>query len=316
MGHGNRGFVLVSVLWILAILTLVALGFARRAMLERQMAWYALDREQALQMARGAVERGIVELSNRQVLDSYNDQEGYTSLNQRWAQPLDLLKEENGEYYTLSEDEGFEDEVCMYSIYDCEGRVSINHASERLLSRLEGLNQGTVRRIISRRVSQEQGDRVQRFMTIEELRSFDSVSPADWYGDHGGEGLRDVLTVWGSRGGQININTASETVLRAIPDLKGKVVDGIIAYRLGSDGIMGTRDDRAFRNLEMVSERLGMRPNEVGNLSRYCKTYSEFFTINAVATRRHGKIRAFCSATVSVKGGVKVLEWKEDPFAS
>ena len=48
------GFVLVSVLWILAILTVISLGFARRAMLERRMAWYALDREQAQQMARAA----------------------------------------------------------------------------------------------------------------------------------------------------------------------------------------------------------------------------------------------------------------------
>ncbi len=31
----REGFVLVSVLWILAILTVVSLGFARRAMLER-----------------------------------------------------------------------------------------------------------------------------------------------------------------------------------------------------------------------------------------------------------------------------------------
>ncbi|MDP7638547.1 MAG: hypothetical protein QGG73_02365, partial [Candidatus Hydrogenedentes bacterium] len=53
--RGRRGFVLVSVLWILAILTVVSLGFANRASLERKVAWYALDQAQAQNMARGAV---------------------------------------------------------------------------------------------------------------------------------------------------------------------------------------------------------------------------------------------------------------------
>ena len=67
-----RGFVLVTVLWVLAILSLITIGFGRRAMLDRKAATYTLDHDRAMYRARGAVERGIAELRNKAIIDALN----------------------------------------------------------------------------------------------------------------------------------------------------------------------------------------------------------------------------------------------------
>ena len=94
----DRGFVLVCVLWVLAILTIVAIGFAQRAMLDVTAATYGMDYAKTMAMARGAVQRGMVELRNKAVIDWYNLEEGGTGLGQAWAQPGDMLA--GGLYYS------------------------------------------------------------------------------------------------------------------------------------------------------------------------------------------------------------------------
>ena len=89
--HPTGGFVLVTVLWVLAILTVIALGLGNRSVMERRVSWNAMDHAQALHMARGAVERGIFEVGNKRQIDFMLDQSGYTALDQRWTKPLDLL---------------------------------------------------------------------------------------------------------------------------------------------------------------------------------------------------------------------------------
>src|SRR5690606_17628980 len=54
--QSERGFVLVIVLWVLAILTVISVGFGRRSVLDRRAAAFTLDKTQAMMLARGAVE--------------------------------------------------------------------------------------------------------------------------------------------------------------------------------------------------------------------------------------------------------------------
>lgn len=308
----NRGFVLVSVLWVLALLTVVALGFARRATLERKMAWYALDHAKALQMARGAVEHGMAELANKAAVDGLNEQAGYTGLDQRWARPVDLLKKVA--VYQASGDESFENDICEYRITDCESRLSINHAPREALVELDGMNFQLIRKIMARRESPNARDQVQRFMTVEELRTLADIDDADWFGRDPGPGLRDALTVWGDSRGTVNINTASEAVLRCIPDVPAPVIDKIIRYRKGADGELGTQDDRAFRGFEEIATYAGLPAEALGGLRLHGKTRSTYFTVDAVATSRQGKIRAHCSVTVAMRSGnrPRIMLWRED----
>ncbi|HOQ89068.1 MAG TPA: hypothetical protein PLX03_02905, partial [Candidatus Hydrogenedentes bacterium] len=91
----KRGFVLVCVLWVTALLSLLALGFARRAMLDRRAATYALDHAVAMAAARGAVERGILEIMNRGLKVRFlpPERRGGTHLGEYWARPTDFASE-------------------------------------------------------------------------------------------------------------------------------------------------------------------------------------------------------------------------------
>ncbi len=305
------GFVLICVLWVLAILTVVSIGLHQRALLDARAATYSMDYVKAMLMARGAVQRGIVELRNKEIIDWYNREEGGTGLGQAWAHPVDMLVE--GIYYSLGDSEEFGEEISRYTIEDEERRISLNAANERLLENVEGLRGSQVRKIIRRRShGTRREEEPQRFQTIEELRyMFRTIDDEDWFGDEERPGLKDVLTCWGS--GLVNINTASPYVLQCIPDLRSGAVNAILNYRVGADGELGTEDDLAFGSLDEVAERANLIGKPIETLKRYCTTYSQFFTITGVATLRQGKVRACCKATVR---GAHVLQWREEPIGS
>lgn len=309
-GGEKNGFVLVSVLWILAILTVISVGFAHRAMLERRMAWYALDREQAQQMARAAAERGLFELEHKLLLDSYNDQPGYTGLDQRWAQPINLLQE--GQYFGASAQD-MEGDVCVVRIEDAERYVSINYAPKELLESVEGLSNRAVSRIIDIREASTLGQLPALFHSVEEVRDMQRFSDEAWWGRDEKPGLADVLGVWGDPAyGRINVNTAPAEVLLSLPDIDEALVAGIMAYRNGPDGKAYTRDDRSFQTVGLISAKVEISAEKLAPLNRFCKSDSRYFTINAHASRRRGKINAYCTVTVELRGNTPViLAWKE-----
>lgn len=312
--HGHEaGFVLVSVLWILAILTVLSLGFGRRAMMERKVAWYALDHAQALQMARGAAERGIVEIANGHLINLKEDKIGYTGLDQRWAKPVNILREAN--YYEASNDSDLEGEQCRYRIVDTNARISINSAPEEVLREIDGLSATAVRHIMARRRGERDSQELPRFLSIDEIRHLPGVDDRDWYGREPGEGLRDILTVWG--GARVNLNTAPPAVLDSLPEIRDNIIGGIIGYRAGSDGELFTDDDKSFGNINDVGEKLSISADKLSALRRYCSTNSNSFRIEALATRRGGKIVARVTAVVrEASGRRQVLQWNEDVYRS
>lgn len=306
----REGFVLVSVLWILAILTVLSLGFARRATIERQAAWYTLDIARAQQMARGAVERGIAELANKSAIDAMHHQEGYTGLDQRWAIPVDVLHETD--YFAASSDPMLADERCVYQLTDCESRINVNNAPEEVLREIPGLSTGAVRKIVRRRDPQDDDFDPMTYFSIQQIWALDEVEDEDWFGKRPGEGLRDILTTWGS--GQININTASEPVMRALTEIDASVIQAILGHRIGEDGELGTKDDRAFKSLDELQEQVQMSGEKLTEFQRFCTLQSNYFMIDAYATLRGGKIVAHCSATVLADSSSEraVVQWSEN----
>lgn len=57
------------------------------------------------------------------------------------------------------------------------------------------------------------------------------------------EKLKNYITIYGS--GKINVNTASGVVLLAL-GINQDLVDKIVSFRLGEDGIIGSSDDNIF----------------------------------------------------------------------
>jgi len=311
--RNEGGFVLVCVLWVVAIMTVITLGFGRRSLLEHMAARYTLDNVKAMHMARGAVNRGIVELRNKAIYDFLQNVPYRTSYAQQWARPKNMLEggEGDAQFFSEEEEEEFEDDMCGYVIQDEESRVSLSRAPDELLDEVPGITRGIMRKINYRRKgSFADGVAPQPFQTVEELRFLDGVSDEDWFGDEDDPGLRDLLSCWGD--GKINVNTAPEEVLECIPRLS-RSARAIADYRRGADGELFTADDKDFVNLADVKEKAGISDRAAEALGTYCKVSSQFFTITGTATRRQGKIRATCTATVMVVGGnARLIKWREE----
>lgn len=307
--ENEKGFVLVVVLWLLAIMTVVTLSFGRHALLDATAAAYALDQAQASMMARGAVQRGIVEIRNK----FYNDMlvvdpelRGGDHLGQTWAQTKYL--EEEGKYFEWGDE--FKNDYVAYRIQDAERYICLNNAPRDLLEGIKVLGTRGVKTVWKRRTEETlAGEGVSIFQAVEELRYERGIDEEAWYGEDGEPGLRDVLTIWGD--GRINLNTASREVLMCVPDLEKDqhAIDAVVAYRLGPDGETGTADDQGFPTLDDVTIHTKIEGDSMEAIRRFCKTTADYFIITGVATRQGGKVRASCTAVIDRSG--QILDWQE-----
>ena len=313
----NQGFVLVSILWMVAILTIIVLGFGHRALLERRIAWYELDQAQAQAMARGAANRALLELENKRYHDTLYKQLGYTGLDQHWAKPVNLL--DDSDYFLLNADSDFDGEVCTYSIFDCERYISINDAPRDLLEALDVFDFTTLDDLMDTRETKE-GDQSARLVSPEAVFDFEGAESIDedrWFGTEDTPGVRAQLTLYGSpTDGRININTAPREVLALIPDVSESTLEAIMLYRNGPDEVTGTEDDRSFSSIRTMRKQLSTSTGDFSPLQKYCKTDSQWFKISAHATRRGGKINAFCTVIVEKKlNAITIHQWKEGSVA-
>lgn len=310
----RNGFVLVCVLWVLAILTLVTVGFGRRALLDRRAATYSMDVSQARLMAHAAAERGIIEIRNKAFMDAIlpKEQQGMTHLGQPWAQPKSLIKD--GKYFDLGA--GFDKDDVKFYIEDEESRVNVNTVPKSLLEGIECLKRPVMRRIWNRRTKEaHKGEGVVPFQAVEELRYLRGVDDDQWYGTQEEIGIKEIFTVNGD--GKINVNTASKEVLLSIPKLGKRAVDALLGYRAGRDNTLYTADDTGFRSLEEVSQKTEIAGDALQAIQTYCKFTSNCFRITGIATRRGGTVRLQCSAVVWVSGSsANTGAWQEETFGS
>lgn len=313
MTRRNGGFALLCVLWILVILSIITISFGRRAVLERRAAMYVLNHDQALSMARGAVQRGIAELRNKTVNDRLQNPRArfsYTGFDQPWHKHGSL----DNEGLFKIEDAGPGDGV-SYRIRDDEGLISINRAPEKILDNIAGLGVRGAGEIMDARKLSGTAKKHDPFVIPEQVLDLDGVDEDAWVGTDESPGLRDLLTCWGD--GKINLNTASRAVLETIPDLDPSVLDAVITYRSGPDGELGTKDDRSFETFSDIAKKAHLSAESVAPLMQYCTLDSHFFTITGLCTLRHGKIRATCEASVQVSNGVvRIHSWREDVSGS
>lgn len=307
--QNESGFVLIVVLWAVAMVTIIALGFGRRAVLDTTAAMYSVDHAQAMMLARGAAERGIVEVRNKVMLDMLEKEPpAGTHLGQPWARPGDLYADD---LYYSSEDKNPAD-IAQYTIEDAERYINVNTAPEALLRNIKAVSPSTLKKIIYRRTKEtHKGEGISAFQAVEELRYLDGVDDEAWFGTKRHPGLVELVTTVGT--GKVNPSTASEEVLRCIPGLPPATAGRIAAYCRGEDGKPGTEDDRGFKSFEDFTKKLNLQGDGAQAIQQYCAFDSKFFIITGTATRQGGKVRASCTVTVEVDGGnARVIAWKED----
>lgn len=309
----HDGFVLVAVIWMLAILTVLAIGFGRRALLEQRAAALTIDHVRTQHMARGAVEYGIAYMRNQALVQQLVEQYGGDSYIAEYQTQRNMLRE--GDFFDVGNDDQMERDEVTFTVDDAEGRISLNTAPREIFDEIDVLSFTTVSAILRRRGGPLGNDTPIPFLAVDEARLLEGISDSDWFGSKNRPGLHELFTVYGD--GRINVNTAPREVLESLPDLDPAVAAVVISYRAGADGELETPDDRRFRSVEEIASVTGVRMNDLEPVARFCKFESEFFTITGFATLRQGKIRAVSKATVQVANGTAtVLSWSEGDFGS
>lgn len=320
MTRRDEGFILVAMIWIVAILAVLTLGFAHRALIDQRAAAVSLDRGKAQYFARGAVNYAVADMRNKAFMEALVEQARAQlpgGAGQRVpGVPIKVMSEGPNLYAqrgVYSPSDMTDANRVSYAIIDAESRISLNTAPEEVLDHVEGLGMRTISAIMRRRGGELAPEDRNLFLSVEEVRSLEDIDVSAWEGGGGQTGLRDLFTVYGD--GRINVNTASREVLASIPDLDQGVIDRILEYRRGDDGKLGTGDDRQFRSLETMSAQLAIDPATLAPVTRYCTFESRFFTITGFATQRQGKVRATAQAVVAFDtGNATVLSWSEGEF--
>ena len=116
--------------------------------------------------------------------------------------------------------------------------------------------------------------------------------------------LTDIFTVYGD--GKVNINTASSTILSALPGLDSQTINTILNYRTGSDAKAGTDDDNYIKSAESLSGIEGLTELQIELLSQYCCFISGFFRIYSSAEVQ--KNRCVLMSTIEItQNGLKIV---------
>lgn len=241
----ERGFALLAVMLVLALLGVVVTEFAFSMRLEATMVRNYKDEVIGLHLAEGAVEQAIRELVTEVPVVGLAGDESLLTFFRSPTQPLPRLPRSDvrlgpGQF--------------AYRITDEEGRLNLNTVQPDRLDRLllslgvEKQLRDTINDSLQdwkdpnelRRLNGAESEDTYLRLPVPyrarnapledalELLQIKGVTPALYFGSGGERGLAELVTVRG--GGQVNINTAPERVLTALA-LSGAEISEIVQTR-------------------------------------------------------------------------------------
>jgi general secretion pathway protein K len=280
----KKGSVLVMVIWILSILTVLAVSVS--VITSAQVYFIKRYRNQttAYFIARAGILQAIAELELDKSLSAYD------ALKEDWSNKPELFrnKKVGSGFFSLSYEyspglitqnaEGQQTAITntFYGMMDEERKININTASMSVLQALfqerAGLTPSQAKEIADSIVDwrDQDNDRREngaengyyqslpqayackndRFNLLEELILVKGIKPDIFYA------VKDFITLYGD--GKVNVNTAPYPVLRAL-GLTDSLANKIIRCRAGIDGIEGTEDDEVFMQASNIINTLVTR---------------------------------------------------------
>jgi len=315
----KSGIILITTLWILAILSVLAVGIGFRVSIEARLSKYNLDRIKGLYLAKAGIVKAMGVLSkDTNTYDSIRECGITLSPNKN---PEDVFIEKLGEgSFTISYNE--EGRNC-YGLMDEERKININKAEYRVLYQLllgkepENLAASIInwRGPVQLMVEGAQDNDYESleapykckhadFSCIEELMLVKGMTPEIF------ESIKEHITVYTD--GKININTATVRVLRAF-GLSDQSIGTIILTRNGADNVAGTKDDNYFDNIGAIADQIGLpaySPERTVLSENYFTTASKYFRIESKGMIDKSKIdgRIVC---VIDKGSKKLKYYRE-----
>ncbi len=285
----EKGTIIIMVMWLLAILSLFAVGLGYRSSIELRITGFYLDRIRCSHLGQLAVYKVFSKIANDQ-------KEKVDLLNEYWSNSEGDFKE--AEYgkakITVSHlaDSNDEEKIILYGASDECGKININTVPKPILEsdywkENFAMDKDLVEAITHWRKKDRGGkdldawykttyDYEARHGSIPLLEELHFIK--DFYDTSRDKNkkrarLKNIITCHGK--GTVNINTAPKEVLNALFVCQGEkkqfsdsdredMVRMVIEYRNGEDGLPGTSDDNIFKNKNIET---ALETHEAGRLT-------------------------------------------------
>ncbi len=331
----KKAQVIIIILWILAILAVIAVGVGHRVSMAIRLTVYQRDGAKALCLAQAGINRAIVELGKEgAATDGLNDiwSTGIDAENKKLFDNIEV-KEGSGETFTIKYlyDKENNTYLCMA---DEERKININAADDVLLQALLGECAVTDAAAITKNILFWRGaipnneeaksyyanlgyeNKGKNFANTEELILVMGIK--DFEAEKL-EKLMGLITVFGS--GKVNINTCSEEVLRIL--IKASIVKAYPSSLSPIDAeelvkrVLEHRSANIFTtdDLSGVVDNSGLNQNAFNSILGQLKSYIGFQSQNfrIIST---GKISASgIERTIECvydRGNKKIVFWHEN----
>ncbi len=307
----EQGSILVLVLMVLSSMIILSAGMAYRTRIEIKLGRANARRTQAYYLALGGIERIKALISQEELTPSTiaricrfsgtAEEEGlfeqFTDYKVTDKKMLTYSLRDEHAYLNINksdpaswENTGRISRDCQAAILDwidADDDKSANGAERDFYQRLAppyvpkngpcaSLKELLFVRAVTRRIYL--GERLNQSSLLDGNGNDGQFQSSAAHGDENMDsGLVGIFTVYGN--GKININTASKTILAALPGLDDQVAETILTYRSGPDGRFCTDDDGYLEKAEELANVEGLTEFQIGLLEEYCCFDSEHFRI-------------------------------------
>ena len=339
---------MIMTLWVLTLLSTIALSITYQMRLELKMIRTELDKAKSEPIAEAALIQALAVLAQ--------DQGEYNALNGMWSNhttqmykynPFNQIAVGEGTFtisYTYTKDVLSGYEQVFYGMQDEERRININKATQDMLESLPGITAEAASSIRAWRGDPEmpandllkedvyyQGlakpykRKGKDFECLAELLLVRGITPELVFGkDLNNDGIIDInegglnryLTVYGE--GLVNINTAGLTVLRAL-GFTEDLSYAIMRYRNGPDEQISTTDDRIFTDVANIASAVStvepLLEQETTLLDQkkdLLTVSSQYFLVQIKASiPEKAEYYAWAVIDKQAEPGNQVISWKE-----
>jgi len=320
----RRGAILILVLFVMVILSLLAVSFTYRAGLKRRS---AMEGAVAIRLRRGA--NSAVAIAMARLAAETN---AFDHPAEPWCAHAPLSLDGWLEEWSFRGGGGEADYQADYQVCDADGKLNVSLASGEALRKLSMKDEqiaGLLDWMDSDDVARSEGAESAYYESLprpyrckdaplewlEELRLVRGFGSRDGEGEPlGAEGVgradwADLLTCLGD--GRINLNTAPVEVLRTLP-ISDQAVGQIVGYRAFDSDSGGSLESHVFAAPEDIQQLQGLTSAERDVLLLVGKFRSDYFRILAFCRHRVTGLEYRLEVWVRSRAGQRpeVVEWK------
>ncbi len=340
----DRGAALLIVLWLVVILSVIAMHLAQMMHYEARAAGYYRDELQARALAEAGLARFMAELkldTNR--FDAYSEawyretvtapeQGAFADSGGFFLEPLEVeqldtrgavagtytlrVSDETGKFSIAGSLSAGEKGKVLVDIISAAGAENSQEISDSILDWIDGndlhrLN-GAEGEDYYLRLPSPYECKNAALDTVDELLLVRGVTPELMRESGDLPGLRDLLTVYTR--GEINVNTVSRELLEVLlgpgsEHLAGAVID----RRAGLDGIDGTADDEPYERTGDVWRTPGLSEARTSQpMLRQLSVRSTFLSVEATGAVRQGRTARRIRVVIAKTGkDPRIVYWRE-----